>query len=68
VNGLDLEPGRDFVLVNSGEEMADEIARLIRDPEARRALERIAREKAESAYGWDAIGRRQAAMYRDLAG
>jgi GT2 family glycosyltransferase/glycosyltransferase involved in cell wall biosynthesis len=66
VNGLDLEPGCDFVLVHSGEEMAKAIAHLMRDTAARRALERTARRKAESEYGWDAIGRRQAAMYRGL--
>jgi glycosyltransferase involved in cell wall biosynthesis/GT2 family glycosyltransferase len=68
VNGLDLDAGRDFLLVDSGEAMAAQIARLMRDLDARRALERMARARVESEFGWDSIGRRQAELYRELMG
>ena len=66
VNGLDLTPGQDFVLVNTAEEMAAAIDALLADSLARRRIERAARARVEQAYDWDAIARAQSAMYHDL--
>jgi glycosyltransferase involved in cell wall biosynthesis len=66
VNGLDLIADRDFVLVRTGAEMADAIARLFASPEECRRLAAAGRERVEEAYGWDEIARRQAELYREL--
>jgi len=67
VNGLDLQPGEDFVLAGNAVEMAQAIESLLADDAGRRRLETAARRKAEE-YGWDRIARRQADLYRELAG
>ncbi len=66
VNGLEIEPGADALIVPSVEAMADAVLGLFGDGGARRAMERSARRKAEACYGWDAIARRQAALYGSL--
>ena len=66
IHGLDLEPGRDVVVAASAEEFADAVRGLLLDAERRSALERQARATVERVYGWDAIARRQAELYREL--
>jgi len=66
VNGLDVSPGRDVLIVNSGEEIAQAIALLLQDPAKRQPLEREARLTAERKYDWDTIARAQAELYRNL--
>jgi len=66
VNGLDLSPGGDFILVHTGEEMADAIARLLASPEERRRLAVAGRKRVEESYGWDAIATTQNELYREL--
>ncbi len=66
VNGLDLTPNQDFLLVKSGAEMARAITCLFDDPPARAKLEQSARLTVEREYGWDAIAARQAGLYREL--
>jgi GT2 family glycosyltransferase/glycosyltransferase involved in cell wall biosynthesis len=68
VNGLDLKPGEDFVLVHSAQEMAAAIEKLLGEPAARAAIEAAARARVERDYGWDVIARAQAALYWDLSG
>jgi glycosyltransferase involved in cell wall biosynthesis len=63
VNGLDLSPGEDFVLVHSAAEMADAIEDLFRN---RSMLERNARATVERAFSWDAIAKVQSDLYREL--
>jgi GT2 family glycosyltransferase/glycosyltransferase involved in cell wall biosynthesis len=65
VNGLDLTPGSDFLLASSAEEMAAHIETLFTDPAARRRIESAARGRVERDFGWDAIARRQSALYRE---
>jgi len=65
-NGLEIEPGVDALIVPSVETMADAVLGLFENPETRRAMERFARRKVETCYGWDAIARRQAALYSSL--
>jgi glycosyltransferase involved in cell wall biosynthesis len=67
VNGLDLAPGEDFVLAQGGDEMAEAIRNLLADPAARVRLETAARRRVELEFGWEAIGRRQALLYDQLA-
>jgi glycosyltransferase involved in cell wall biosynthesis len=66
VNGLDLVPDRDFVLVRTGAEMADAVARLFASPNECRRLAAAGRKRVEEAYGWDEIARRQTVLYREL--
>jgi glycosyltransferase involved in cell wall biosynthesis len=66
VNGLDLAPGEDFLLADSAGEMASGIETLFTDPTARRRVESAARRRVERDFGWDAIARRQSALYRDI--
>ena len=67
VNGLDLDPGEDFLLVRTAEEMARAIESLFADSSRRQAIERNARARAERDFDWDAIAQAQAKLYRDLA-
>lgn len=68
INGLDLSPGNDFLLVQTAAEMAAAIERLLNDPGERRRIEAAARRRVEREFGWDTIARRQARLYRDLIG
>ena len=66
VNGLDLTPGEDFVLVNTGAEMATAIADLFARPEECRRLAAAGRRRVEESYGWDEIARKQSELYCTL--
>jgi glycosyltransferase involved in cell wall biosynthesis len=66
VNGLDLVPGEDFVLVHTAAEMAAAIANLLASPADCHRLAAAARRRVEDRYGWDAIARRQSELYREL--
>jgi glycosyltransferase involved in cell wall biosynthesis len=67
VNGLDLTPGTDFILVHTGAEMAEAIERLLQSPEECERIAAAARRRVEQSWGWDAIARRQHELYRELA-
>ncbi|MGD0774255.1 MAG: glycosyltransferase [Candidatus Solibacter sp.] len=66
VNGLDLAPGDDFVLVRTAREMAGAIESLLASPAERARIEAAARARVERDYSWDAIARAQSALYREL--
>jgi glycosyltransferase involved in cell wall biosynthesis len=68
VNGLDLTAGEDFVLVQSGPEMAAAIDTLLAAPSERGRIEAAARARVERDYSWDTIARAQSALYRELIG
>ena len=68
INGLDLNPGQDVMVAESGAEMAAAIASLFENPEQRQAIEREARRTAESQYGWDIIAGEQRELYQELIG
>lgn len=68
VNGLDLAPGEDFVLVNTAQEMAAAIDNLLAHPADRTRIEAAARARVERDYNWDTIARAQSALYRELLG
>lgn len=65
VNGLDVEPGRDFLLAETGEQMAGTIRRLAGDEALARSLGRNARAAA-LRFDWRAIAKRQQALYDRL--
>lgn len=68
INGLELFDGLEVAVAATGEEMAAAIERLAGDESARRAMAARARVAAVERYGWEQIGRKQAAMYRSLLG
>ncbi len=65
INGFDFANGRDLVVVESPEAMADQIQQLSSDAQARRAIEANAREAA-LRYDWKEIARAQAELYESL--
>jgi glycosyltransferase involved in cell wall biosynthesis len=46
--------------------MAAAIEKVMHDPDQRRRIETAARRRVEREFGWDAIARRQARLYREL--
>lgn len=66
VNGLELEPGLDYILASTGGEMAAALLALFENPERRRELERRARATVERRFDWEVIGREQARLYESL--
>ena len=66
VNGLDLTADLHFILVRTGQEMAEAIRRLFASPEECRRLAASGRQRVEECYGWGAIAARQNDLYRDL--
>jgi glycosyltransferase involved in cell wall biosynthesis len=66
VNGLDLAPGEDFVLVHKAAEMARAIEELMNDPARCERLGAAARRRVERQYNWDEIASRQMELYREL--
>ena len=53
--GIEGEPGRDFVLANSAREQADAICALLADATKARALGRRGREFVEANYDWEVV-------------
>jgi glycosyltransferase involved in cell wall biosynthesis len=68
VNGLDVETGRDVIVVEGAVAFAEGIDSLLSDEKQRRSLEAEARRTAAEKYNWDAIAREQEALYRELIG
>jgi len=66
INGLDLNPGVDVMIANTGAEMAQAILDLLADPARRQDMERAARLTVEHAFDWDVIAQRQKQMYEEL--
>jgi GT2 family glycosyltransferase/glycosyltransferase involved in cell wall biosynthesis len=66
VNGLDLAPGQDVVVEETGAGLAGAIVALLDAPERRREMERAARARVERDYDWRVVARRQVALYDTL--
>ncbi len=66
INGLDLHPGTDVIVANTGAEMAQAILDLLDNPGRRRAIECAARLTVENTFGWDVIAARQKQLYEEL--
>jgi glycosyltransferase involved in cell wall biosynthesis len=54
--GLDFEPGSDILLADEPEDFAAAVARLLADPDSRRALAASARRRVEASYDWKKSG------------
>jgi GT2 family glycosyltransferase/glycosyltransferase involved in cell wall biosynthesis len=65
VNGLDATPGHDFLLAETGPEMAKCIEDIERDELRRNAIGRSARQTA-LGFDWNVIARRQLELYDRL--
>ena len=66
VNGLDLQPGEDFILAESAEEFARALEDLLADEDARARLGAAARRRVERCYNWDVIVRAQIELYAEF--
>jgi GT2 family glycosyltransferase/glycosyltransferase involved in cell wall biosynthesis len=66
INGLDLNPGVDVMLANTGAEMARAILDLLGNTEHRQAMEREARLTVERSFDWGVIAQRQKQLYEEL--
>jgi GT2 family glycosyltransferase/glycosyltransferase involved in cell wall biosynthesis len=66
INGLDLNPGEDVVVVQDGAAMTQAILELFEDAGRRRSVEFRARQTVEREFGWDAVAEKQAELYRSL--
>ncbi len=66
INGLDLTPGSDVVVVETGADMAVAIKDLLLNPEKRIAIEQHARATVERRFDWDAIALEQKQLYEEL--
>ncbi len=66
VNGLELNPGEDVIVVPDATAMAAEIRSLFENPAKRKQIEAAARRTVERDYDWDRIAERQARLYREL--
>ncbi len=66
VNGLQLEPGKDYLLAATATNFAACIDQLQTSPTLRQTLEQHARISAEIRYSWATIGRKQHDLYKSL--
>ena len=66
INGLDLVPGKDLIVANTGSEMAAAIRELLENAARRQAIERQARLTVERRFNWDVIAAEQKRMYEEL--
>jgi O-antigen biosynthesis protein len=67
INGLDLQPGRDLVVEDRPEAMAQAIIDLLKNPERRHEIGNNARETVGRLFDWNVIAERQSLIYRELA-
>ncbi len=66
VNGLNIEPSKDYLLASSPAHFAACIEQLQTNPTLRQTLETQARKTAESLYSWANIGRKQHDLYQSM--
>jgi glycosyltransferase involved in cell wall biosynthesis len=61
--GLDVAHGRDMLLADTPQAFADEVGRILADPELAAGLGRAARQLAETRYSWRAAVSELEAFY-----
>jgi glycosyltransferase involved in cell wall biosynthesis len=66
LEGIDAEDGREVIVADEPESMADAVVRLLRQPWQRHDMGGAARRLAEKRYDWDRCLTPLAAMYGDL--
>jgi polysaccharide biosynthesis protein PslH len=64
--GIALVDGEHALLADTPDAFAEAVVRLQCDPALRRRLGTAARELVEHEYGWECIGQRMLALYREL--
>lgn len=65
---IDLKPERDLLLAETPESFAEQVVRLLQNPEERRRLGQAARRTVEQSYAWEVMAERLWACYQSLAG
>lgn len=55
IGGLDVTPGADVLVADTAAGLAEQIVRLLRDPELRQTLSRRAAAKVRALHDWDAV-------------
>jgi glycosyltransferase involved in cell wall biosynthesis len=66
VAGLSIEPGREFLLAETDDELVDALERVLVDVELRMSLGRAARAWAERSMGWESVADAYDALYARL--
>ncbi len=66
VNGLDLQPGEDFILAENAEEFARALEDLLASDALRARLGATARKRVEQRYNWNVIARAQIELYAEF--
>lgn len=64
--GLDVEDGEDILVRDTPDAIAEAVLRVLHDERLRARLERGARRRAVTTYGWSAVGRRLRSAYDEL--
>jgi sugar transferase (PEP-CTERM/EpsH1 system associated) len=65
--GLEVVPGKNIVIADDPGQFAENVLRLLRNPEERKRLGRAARQLVETRYSWENIGKMQQAVYEKVA-
>jgi glycosyltransferase involved in cell wall biosynthesis len=68
VEGVAAEPGREVVVADGPDAMAEAVAGLLADPARAAAIGSAGRRLVEGRYSWDAAAERYATLYDELAG
>ncbi len=66
VNGLDLNPGVDVIVISTAAQMVQAIHTLIENPAERQSIEHQARQTVERRFDWDGIAKTQKQMFDEL--
>jgi len=66
VEGLDIRPGREYVLADSAEAFADAVIELIDNPQARNGLSKHGRRAVAERYGWSKVAERVLGLLEQL--
>lgn len=66
INGIPLENGREVLVESDGPGMASAIRSVLADRDLRQRLGTNGRARVAAEFSWEAIGRRQAALYETL--
>ena len=64
--GLQVVNGRDLLLADTAQDLADAIHRLLTNDALRESCESAARGVVEGSYDWDEVAARQLAIYDEL--
>lgn len=66
MDGLDLEPGRDYLRGDDAATFANAVIQLLSDQSLRQAVGRSAQEKIRSRFGWDSIALKLEQVYQTV--